>query len=169
MTGKQKAAIGVGAAIAALWLYRSKLSGGGPVPSVTTSEGFDLSPYGGQVVYPPALVDLGKAIARAEGFYQAGSIPQRAHNPGDLKVPGWTGPTLGEGISVFDSDAAGFEALNRQLYLILTGQSGVYNLDMTIATMAQKWTGNDNADSWARNVAGFVGADPSAPLWSVLS
>lgn len=159
--------ITIGAAIAALFLYRTKASRQ-PVPSVTTSEGFDLSPYGGPVQYPASLVSLGKAIARAEGFYVAGSIPARAHNPGDLKPPGWSGPTLGEGIAVYDSDAAGFSALHKQLYLILTGRSGVYTLDDTIASMAEHWTGGDNPDAWARNVSGALGTNPTAPLWSVL-
>lgn len=168
MTNKQ-AAITVGAAIAALWFYRTKISGGRPVATVTTSEGFDLSPYGGPTTYPEPIKSMATAIARAEGFFVTGSIPQRANNPGDLKVPGWTGATLGEGISVFPSADAGWNALYKQLYLILTGGSGVYNLDMTISDMAAKWTGGDHPDTWARNVAGFVGADVSAPLWSVLS
>jgi hypothetical protein len=164
----QSKVITIGAAIAALYLFRSRLSGG-PVPTVTTSEGFDLSQYGGPTVYPQSIKTLGSAIARAEGFYVTGSIPQRAHNPGDLKVPNWTGPTLGSGISVFDSDDAGWNALYRQLYLILTGQSSHYNLDMTITDMAATWTATQS-DAWARNVAGYLGVDPATtPLWRVMA
>jgi hypothetical protein len=160
----RNAAIGIGAALVALLLYRRK-----PIATVTTSEGFDLGPYGGPTIYPASIIQLGQAIARAEGFYIAGSIPQRAHNPGDLKVPNWSGPTLGEGISVFASDSAGWAALNKQLYAILTGRSSVYSLDDTIASMSRKWTGGDNADTWARNVAGFVTHSTDDPLWAVLA
>lgn len=168
MTTEHKAAITIGAAIAALWLYRTNKSGR-PVATVTTSEGFDLSPYGGPMVYPSSIKNLAQGIARAEGFYVAGSIPQRAHNPGDLKLPGWTGATLGEGITVFPNDAAGWDQLYKQLYSILTGRSSVYSLDDTIATMAAKWTGNDHPDSWASNVARSVSAQTSDPLWAVLA
>lgn len=163
----QNERVGAGVAIAAIALFWWQKSNA-PIATVTTSEGFDLTPYGGPVVYPPAIQQLGQAIARAEGFFVAGSIPQLAHNPGDVKVPNWTGATLGNGIPVFDSDAAGWNALNHQLYLILVGQSSYYNLDMTIADMARTWT-KTQADAWALNVATFLGVDPSAPIWSVLT
>jgi hypothetical protein len=161
-------AITIGAAIAALYFWRGRLSGGRLVPSVTTSEGFDLSPYGGPTTYPEPIKRFAQAIAKAEGFYVAGSIPQRANNPGDLKMINWDGPTLGEGISVFQSVDAGWSALYRQLYLILSGQSGVYNLDMTIAQMGAKWTATQQS-AWASNVAGYLAVSPSTPLWSVLA
>ena len=160
-----KTIIGVGAAIAALYLFRTKLSHQ-PVPSVTTSEGFDLSPYGGPITYPDGIKQLAQAIARAEGVYVAGSVPQRAHNPGDLKLSGY--PTLAGGISIFPDDNAGFDALYRQLYRILTNQSNYYSLDMTIADMARTWTATQQ-DSWARNVAGFLGVPTSTPLWEVMA
>jgi len=165
----KKPAIAIGAAIAALFLWRSFRSGGQLVPSVTTSEGFDLSPYGGPVVYPESVKQVARAIARAEGFYTPGSIPARAHNPGDIKVIGWTGQTLGEGITVFASDDAGWTALYKQLWLILTGQSGVYNNDMTIREMAAKWTGGDNASGWASNVAAALSVPDTSYLWEILA
>jgi hypothetical protein len=168
MTTAQKGVITLGAAIAALYWIRTKASGGNPVPRVTTSEGFDLSPYGGPIVYPTSIVRLGQAIARAEGFYVKGSIPQRAHNPGDLKPPNWSGPTLGEGIAVYASDDAGWAALHKQLYAILTGRSSVYDLDMTIHAMAAKWTGGDNPTNWARAVATTLGVTETTPLYQVI-
>lgn len=164
---KQTKLITVGAAIAALYLFRSKLSGG-PVASVTTSEGFDLSEYGGPVSYPAGIKRMAEAIARQEGFYKSGSIPQRANNPGDLKVPGWTGPTLGTGITVFNSVDDGWQALYRQLWRILTNQSAYYNLDMTIAEMGGVWTATQQ-DAWSSNVAGFLGVPTSTKLWEVLA
>src|SRR2546422_11094987 len=63
-------------------------------------------------VYLPATagpdLDLIAAIALAEGYAEPLSVPRRAHNPIDLVVPGWTGDTLGAGISVFPSLADGY-------------------------------------------------------------
>lgn len=168
MTTTEKKLITIGAAIAALFYWRSKASNNAPVATVTTSEGFDLSPYGGPTTYPQGIKTLASAIARAEGFYVTGSIPQRAHNPGDLKVPGWAGPTLGNGISVFQDDQAGWNALYKQLYLILTGQSSHYTLDDTILSMAQTWT-TTQSQAWAGNVAGYLGVPTSTPLWKVMA
>lgn len=162
MTAQTKTIAVVGAIAAALLLWRRK-----PVATVTTSEGFDLSSIGGPVTYPAPIKRFAEAIARAEGFYVAGSIPQRAHNPGDLKVLGWDGPTLGGGISVFQSDDAGWSALYRQLWIIVTGGSNNYYLDMSIDEMAAKWTATQS-DAWARNVAGFLAVPTSTPLVSVI-
>lgn len=136
-----------------------------PTGTVTTWESFDLTPYGGPIVYPAEIKAMGQAIARAEGFYVAGSIPQQAHNPGDLKIPG--SPNTINGITVFDSDDAGWTALYRQLMLIVTGQSNIYNLDMSIADMARYWTATQSS-AWAANVAGALGVDTSAKLWAVI-
>ena len=95
---------------------------------------------------------LALAIAHAEGFGTAGAVPTRAHNPGDLKIPGWTGPVTGtEGISVFENDATGWAALEHELALIKAGKSHVYTLGMTIAEMAHHWT-DTQTDNWATNV-----------------
>lgn len=165
MANKRAALITVGAAIAALYLYRTKISGQ-PVATVTTSEGFDLSPYGGPTTYPQGILNTAQAIARAEGFYVSGSIPQRAHNPGDLKVPGL--PTLAGGITQFPDDAAGWSALYKQLYRILTGQSAYYTPDDTIAQMADNWTATQKT-IWGQNVAMFLGVPTSTHLWEVLA
>lgn len=157
-----KPAIIVGAALAALYLLRGRQL----VPTVTTSEGFDLSPYGGPISYPAGIHQLAQAIARAEGFYQSGSVPQRAHNPGDLKMPGSVNTI--NGITVFADDAAGWDALYRQLYRILQGQSAYYNLDMSIADMGRTWTATQQAE-WSGNVASFLSVPTTAKLWEVIA
>lgn len=162
---KTNTAITVGAAIAALYWFRTQASRQ-PIATVTTSEGFDLSPYGGPITYPQGIKDFAQAIARAEGFFTRGSIPQRAHNPGDLKLPNT--PTIGGGITVFPNDAAGWTALYKQLYRILIGQSDWYSLDMSIADMAHTWT-TTQADAWGANVAHFLSVDPDVKLWEVLA
>jgi hypothetical protein len=96
--------------------------------------------------------DLARAIAVAEGFGVDGSIPTRAHNPGDLVCPWLTGKTLGaEGIHVFQDDATGWAALEHQLQLIRDGKSSVYWKGMTIQQMADRWTHTQQAE-WASNV-----------------
>lgn len=154
MTNKDTVvAVGAGGLLL-FWLLRPLRA------TVTTDESFDLSPYG---VYPEAIKTVARAIARAEGFYVPGSVPQRAHNPGDLKLSGR--PTI-NGISVFDSDDQGWAALYRQLSLIVNGQSR-YNLDMSIDDMARTWTTTEQS-AWAANVAQQLGVAPSTALWEVL-
>lgn len=124
---------------------------------------------------PRGVLALAEAIAHAEGFGVPGAIPTRAHNPGDLVIPAWPGPSLGaEGISVFDSDGEGWLRLYRQLELIRAGRSRVYTLGMSIRDMAAKWT-RTQPDDWARNVAaalaanGIAGASPTTLLGALLT
>jgi hypothetical protein len=161
---KERALIAGGVAIVVLWWL------GRPKGTVTTWAGFDLGSIGGMVDYPDRLQSFARAIARAEGFYVPGSVPQRANNPGAIKVPNWTGPTLGEGISAFQSEDAGWSALYRQLMLVVSGGSNYYNLDMSIADMAQTWTGGPPIDAghWAQNVADAMNASTTDPLWKVM-
>lgn len=161
MTHGTKAVLVIGGGVLILsWFKRP------PVTSVTTSEGFDLSVYGGESSYPQPLKLFAQAIAKQEGFYKPGSIPQRAHNPGDLKIPGR--PTLpGTFITLFESDDQGWDALYRQLMLIVTGASEHYNLDMTIDDMARVWTATQQKE-WGKNVASYLGASVTDPLYRVL-
>jgi len=162
MTASQKAMIAGGLGLVLYWMTR-------PKGTVTTWAGFDLTGLGGLVDYPDQLKSFARAIARAEGFYVPGSVPQRANNPGAIKVPGWTGPMLGQGISVFESEDAGWSALYRQLMLIVSSQSRVYTLDDTIAQMADKWTGTAiEAQNWASNVAQAMDVPAATPLWQVV-
>jgi hypothetical protein len=127
-----------------------------------------LSPWS-PTSYSYEVQALARAIAYAEGFYSQGSAPQRAHNPGAIKVPGWTGPVTGsEGISVFASDDAGWEALYHQLDVIATGRSGIYSLGMTISEMARRWTATQQS-AWASNVARSLGVSTNTQLAQVLA
>lgn len=156
------------AGLAAWLLLRGGLAGTrAPIATVTTSESFDLSPYGGPTSYPEPIRRFAQAIARQEGFYVTGAVPQLANNPGDLKVPGM--PTLpGTSITKFSSVAAGWDALYRQLYLILTGRSTYYDLGMSIDEMSRIWTATEAA-AWSRNVSSFLGVPSSTPLYEVLA
>lgn len=164
MNKSAKLVITIGGALIVISLFKRK-----PVGTVITSEGFDLSMYGGPTTYPQQLMNFAQGIARAEGFYVPGSVPARANNPGDLKLAGK--PVLpGTSITRFDSVDQGWDALYRQLYLVLTGQSAVYNLDMTIADMSRLWTATvTQQPAWAAAVASQVGASVDTPLWGVLA
>src|SRR5215471_15765462 len=68
-----------------------------------------VSDSGGASPPPPVVTSdvvsrLSEAIARAEGFYVSGSIPQRQNNPGDL--------TAGGTIMTFATAADGWNALH---------------------------------------------------------
>lgn len=118
---------------------------------------------------PPGVRRLAFAIARAEGFGVPGAVPTRAHNPGDLKIPNWTGPVTGaEGISVFATDADGWTQLYRQLLRIVHGRSHVYTLDMTIWEMGIKWT-DTHQSAWSHIVAETLGVPVTTTLRAILA
>jgi hypothetical protein len=107
-------------------------------------------------VHTPQMQLLAHAIAFAEGFGLPGTVPTRANNPGDLKVPGWKGPVTGdEGISVLPTEADGWGVLYRQLQLIASEKSRVYDLDMTLEQMAAKWTDTARGP-WGQNVCTYL-------------
>ena len=101
---------------------------------------------------PQSVIDLAKAIAHAEGFGVKGAVPTRAHNPGDLKIPNWTGAVTGtEGITVFPDDETGWNALYKQLLRIKNNQSHVYTLNLTFWQFAFHWTDTQGM-TWLDNV-----------------
>lgn len=174
MTNQQTAAVVIIGAAGAYLLLKRPAAIFGPseddgvlTPSVTTSEGYDLEPYGGPTTYPQPIIRFAQAIAKQEGFYLAGSIPNRANNPGDLKLPGQA-TLAGTSITVFESVDQGWTALYRQLWLILKGGSSYYNLDMSIDEMSRVWTATQQGP-WAANVSSYLGVAPSTPLWQVLT
>jgi hypothetical protein len=154
-SGKVSVVLGVGLFL--LWWLR-------PKGTVTTAiEGFELLPSD----YPEGLKETARAIARAEGFYVPDSIPQRAHNPGNLKAGGET--LGGTGITVFPDDDAGWSALYKQLARIVEGRSAYYTLDTTIRAMGQRWTATTSEQfAWATNVASALNVSVDAPLSQVL-
>lgn len=109
-----------------------------------------------------------EAVARAEGFYVADSVPARAHNPGDLTDDGdiglgviQTSGPAGAAITIYASDADGWNALRRKLWRMLNGASRIYTLDLTLMEMAIRYSGS--AD-WAFNVAKALGVDTRMTL-----
>jgi hypothetical protein len=123
---------------------------------------------GGLVLSPTA--QLATAIAKAEGFYTRGTIPNRCANPGDLKVitgwkyPGQSGVCKGGHVH-FRNDAAGWAALNHQLTKTTEGTSR-YNVNMTLKQMAKLYAGNSRI--WCSAVARNLGVTPDTYLFEIL-
>jgi hypothetical protein len=122
-----------------------------------------------QPIVPPYGTPAQSIIALASAITTAENSDPKYNNPGDLKPPSWPGATFGAGIAVFGSPQEGLARLYHQLNLIRGGLSRVYTLDDTIATMAQKWTGGNNAGYWAQSVAQFTGYTIDTPLSEVLA
>jgi hypothetical protein len=121
-----------------------------------------------QVAQAPSdfIGKLAQAITIAEGS------PAEWNNPGDLTQGDASGYDLqrdgngnllvnSAGVVRFVNQADGVNALYRKLQRIQAGASRVYSTAMSIAQFAQIYTGGDNADSWANNVASFLGLDPN--------
>lgn len=105
------------------------------------------------------------AIATAEGYGIPGAIPTRANNPGDLMLGG---STLGEGITHFADESAGWNALYHQLERIRDDKSSVYSKHFSILEMAKHWAPFD-AESWAHNVAQSLSVPVSTEIGILLS
>jgi hypothetical protein len=128
---------------------------------------FIFGDSGGSVSGPnsgnPFIDALANAIAKAEGANPS------INNPGDLTsgdVPSGqqTGVFNSAGVAIIDTIENGWNALTSKLSNILSGNSSVYNPDMTISQLAQTYTGGDNSDAWASTVAGQLGVTPDTTL-----
>ena len=62
---------------------------------------------------------LAKLIAKEEGFFHSGTLPARDHNPGDLRHSPHSHHSVDDpdAIGQIDTDAEGWEDLERQLQL----------------------------------------------------
>jgi hypothetical protein len=115
---------------------------------------------GGDDVLDVLLEKIAYAIAVAEGFFVAGSLPQRRNNPGSLK--GSDGQ-----LRTFSTVEEGWTALKRQIRLILSDASRYYKSTMSVWEIAAIWTGGDKPEAWAGIVAGRLGIAPSETLLHV--
>jgi len=117
----------------------------------------------------PSKVDqLAYAIAVAEGFYAAGSLPSRINNPGDLELGdrGWG--TDGNKTVYPKADlyadisdwTDGYSALRREIHAIFADASHVYTTADTFVQLAAKWTSGDNPGAWCRIVTDKLGVSP---------
>lgn len=114
---------------------------------------------------PDLPMTLAQAIARMEGFYAAGQVPnrpQRNNNPGDIEFGPFAerfGATSGDPrFAIFPTVAKGFEALDALLrtphYLGLTVEEAVNryappvenNTSLYVAAVCH-WTGKQSTDT----------------------
>ncbi|SRR6266566_3360450 len=149
----------------ALLLLKSQSSSGG------LSEDGTPGKAGPAAAGPTNLISaLANAIAQAEGYGVEGAIPTMANNPGDLVVGNVGYGTMGSGITIFGSVQDGWNALYRELNLIFSGASKIYNTEMTFAEMAAHWTLTE-ASPWANNVASALGVTVYTTLkdWMALN
>lgn len=116
------------------------------------------------------LIDVfADAIAFAEGFYVAGSRAARNNNPGNITLD-ITGTAVGnDGIfMVYATATDGWNALKRQIEMILENTSRIYNSNMTIMEIAQRYTTTQQQE-WASNVAYRMGVPLDVPISSFLT
>jgi hypothetical protein len=107
-----------------------------------------------------------EAVAVAEGYGKPGPT-KCCNNPGNLtddnEVYGFVqthGPN-GAKITKFPTPAIGWEALRKKVSRMLQGQSHSYPIQLTIAEVAQRWSGDAN---WGFNVAKCLGVTPNTKL-----
>lgn len=106
------------------------------------------------------------AIAKAEGFFLKGSIPNRDHNPGDIKAirgyrfPGQTG-TDKHGHVIFRNNNKGWAALQNQVRKMCMTE-GRYSPQMTIQQIGKRYA--KNWRQWSANVARNMQCDPHMTL-----
>jgi hypothetical protein len=106
------------------------------------------------------------AIAKAEGFFIKGSIPNRNHNPGDIKTihaytfPGQVGVDK-HGHVIFRNDNKGWAALQNQVRKMCV-DSGRYSPQMSIQQIGRQYA--KNWEQWSSNVARNMKCDPKITL-----
>jgi hypothetical protein len=133
-----------------------------PIVSAGDSAPFPDEP----VVAGDRLESIVQAIARAEGYGKPGAIPTVRNNPGDLE-------SIDGQIKVFMTPDEGWNALRHQVDLMATGQSRIYQPDMTWVEIASHYDGETQPDpftgqplymQWAQNVAQILGVNVNSTL-----
>jgi len=125
------------------------------------------------MILSTAIQLFSEGIALAEGFYVAGSRAARNHNPGNLTLD-LTGTSIGKDgmFVVYANDSDGWTALRRQVELILTNASNIYNTDMTLREIATHYASTSSPDeqlNWAVNVASKLGINIDTPVSTLLT
>ena len=112
---------------------------------------------------------MADAIAYAEGFYVTGSRAYRNNNPGNITLD-ITGTAVGNDgmFMVYRTALDGWDALKYQIALIVDDTSGIYNSDMTIREIAQRYTTTQQFE-WASNVASRLGVSLDVPISSLIT
>lgn len=111
------------------------------------------------------MTKLALLISREEGFFKSGSLPQRNHNPGDLRhSPHSQHPGDPNAIGVIDTEAHGWEDLERQLQLYASRK-------MTLRQAIYSWAppSENNSEKYLQDViVGFGGVVDDKTLLSAV-
>lgn len=113
----------------------------------------------------PKVVEFAHAIARAEGFYIHGSIPQRCANPGDLKGTKFLGQTglCKGGHARFANADYGWQALYAQVEKMVSDTSAIYRSSMTFREIGRLYAGNSKP--WIRIVTSMLEVTPDQSIY----
>ena len=113
------------------------------------------------------LYRLASAIASAEGFFVAGSLPQRDNNPGDLRAAPWLkNSILQSGFWQANTKQEGIAGLYHQLALDIARG---YSLRQLIYAWAPPTDGN-KTQNYLQETARRTGiTDTESPLWNLLN
>jgi hypothetical protein len=97
---------------------------------------------------PAGTPKIERLIALEEGFYIQGSVPNRNHNPGDLRHSPHSFHTAAapDAVGQIDNDADGWADMSRQLRLYITESAGT----CTVAQAIFKWapTSENNTSAY---------------------
>lgn len=126
-----------------------------------------ISPNFGGALTSDKVKAIAQAIAKAEGFGVPGALPTRAHNPGDLELGDLGNGTI-NGKTVFGSDTEGWNALYKQVQLIVSGGSSYYSTSDSWRSLATTYTGGDSANQWSMVVAAQLGVNPDSSIQEYL-
>lgn len=174
-----KLLIAILAAALVAWLLLQRSGGDAQGAAASTSPGADddeLDQVNASAPIPPASDQAGDqaasysplavAIANAEGYGGAGSIPTLANNPGDLELGDLGYGTMqaagGQKITVFPNVAAGWMALENQISRIFSGRSRYYSPDESLQDFGVTYSGG--SQRYGANLANFLGLSPSSTL-----
>lgn len=156
-----------------LWLLLRKQSKGSSLPSGDPEAGkyplpaqpVDPGPYDQVQAYDtPGQVpmeQLSSAIATMEGYFQPGTLPYRTNNPGDIG-------TFGGNVVESPTPDAGWARLHGYVGKLAAKHPDWDFYDffhyMLTGDPAGQGGPNQYPDSYAENVAGMVGADPTSTV-----
>jgi hypothetical protein len=123
--------------------------------------------------YSSKVKAFAQGIADGEGFGVPDALPTDAHNPGDLELgdlgKGYTAVHHGQTYSgtinkktIFGSDSEGWNALYKQVDIMLSGRSEFYSTDNSLADVARIWTGGDNPSAWLNALLDNIGSTNSS-------
>lgn len=107
---------------------------------------------------------LAVLIAKEEGFGRPGKIPTIRHNPGDLRhSPHSQHPDDPEAVGTIDSDAHGWEDLERQLRLFA-------ERDLTLEEVVYKYAppSENNSAKYLADICAGLGVGPKTSMVDVL-